>query len=52
MVECHLEQWPLDSSSIVNNVEFWYSKIIISELQHLVHLTLEHCLPQHPVKLD
>jgi len=32
VVGYYLEQWHLDSSSTVNNVEFWYSKIIISEL--------------------
>ena len=52
MVGYHLEQWHLESSSTVNNIEFWYSKIIISKPHHLAHLTLEYFLPQHPVKLN
>jgi len=48
----HLEQWHLESSSIVNNVEFWYSKIIIPESHHLAYLTLEYLLPHYPVKID
>jgi len=52
MVGYPLEQWHLESSSTINNVEFWYSKIIIPESYHLAYLTLEYFLPQHPVKID
>jgi len=51
-MEHHLEQWHLESSSTVNIVDFWYSKIIISESHYLAHLTLEYFLFQHPVKPD
>ena len=52
VVGYHLEQWHLESSLTVNNVEFWYSKIIIPESYHLVYLTLECFLPQHPIKIN
>jgi len=52
VVGYHLEQWYLESSSTINNLEFWYSKIIISEPHHLTYLTLEYFLSQHPIKLN